>query len=306
VSDGVLTFPLLSRRRGLGNWGLVRASTRRGGGYEIASSRPYQRGDTVRSIDWKASARISSARETDDFIVREHFAEEVPRVVVVVDRRPEMSLYPEALPWLHKPAAVAAAGEMILDSAAEALGLVGYLDIPDPQSARWLRPGGSTQARQIRGYLGAATGGAAPRDNLGTCLRSLVRLRRHLPVGSFVFVLSDLLAPPPPSTWQMVASLGWDVVPVIVQDPRWEQSFPAASGVALPVTDANGNFELVRLRRGEAAQRRADNQRRLATLQRDLTERDVDPVLLSSAEPGAIHAAFLQWHDRRLLRMGRR
>jgi uncharacterized protein (DUF58 family) len=306
VSDAVLTFPLLSRRRGLGNWGLVRASTRRGGGYEIASSRPYQRGDSVRSIDWKASARISSARETDDFIVREHFAEEVPRVVVVVDRRPEMSLYPEALPWLHKPAAVAAAGAMILDSAAEALGLVGYLDIPDPQSARWLRPGGSAQARQIRSYLGAATGGAAPRENLGTCLRSLVRLRRHLPVGSFVFVLSDFLVPPPQSTWQMVASLGWDVVPVIVQDPRWEQSFPAASGVALPVTDASGGFELVRLRRGEAAQRRAENQSRLATLQRDLAERDVDPVLVSNADSGAIHSAFLQWHERRILRMGRR
>jgi uncharacterized protein (DUF58 family) len=306
VSDAVLTFPLLSRRRGLGNWGLVRASTRRGGGYEIASSRPYQRGDTVRSIDWKASARISSARETDDFIVREHFAEEVPRVVVVVDRRPEMSLYPEALPWLHKPAAVAAAGAMILDSTAEALGLVGYLDIPDAASARWLPPGGSTQARRIRGYVDAAGGGTAPEDSLGTSLRSLVRLRRHLPVGSFVFVLSDFLAPPPTSTWQMMASLGWDAVPVIVQDPRWEQSFPAASGVALPVTGAAGGFDLVRLRRGEAAQRRTENERRLATLQRDLAERDLDPVLLSSAEPEAVHTAFLRWHERRLLRMGRR
>ena len=28
---------------------------------------------------------------------------------------------------------------------------------------------------------------------------------------------------------------GWDVVPVIIQDPRWEQSFPRAAGMALPV-----------------------------------------------------------------------
>lgn len=306
MSDAVLTFPLLSRRRGVGNWGLVRASTRRGGGYEIASSRPYQRGDSVRAIDWKASARISSARETDEFIVREHFAEEVPRVVVVVDRRPEMSLYPEGLPWLNKPAAVLAAGGLILDSAAAALGLVGYMDIPDVRHARWLPPGGSEQARRIRGYLRAASRGAAPRENVGTCLRSLVRLRRHLPVGSFVFVLSDFLAPPPPPMWQMVSSLGWDVVPVIVQDPRWEQSFPAASGVALPVTDASGGFELVRLRRREAAARRLDHERRLAVLQSDLAARELDSVLLSSADPGAIHSGFLQWHERRMLRLGRR
>jgi uncharacterized protein (DUF58 family) len=306
VSDAVLTFPLLSRRRGVGNWGLVRASTRRGGGYEIASSRPYQRGDSVRAIDWKASARISSARETDEFIVREHFAEEVPRVVVVVDRRPEMSLYPDGLPWLNKPAAVLAAGGLILVSAAAALGLVGYMDIPDVRRARWLPPGGSEQARRIRGYLGAASHGAAPRENVGTCLRSLVRLRRHLPVGSFVFVLSDFLAPPPPAMWEMVSSLGWDVVPVIVQDPRWEQSFPAAAGVALPVTDANGGFELVRLRRREAAARRLEHERRLAALQSDLAAGAVDSVLLSSAAPRVIHSAFLQWHERRMLRLGRR
>lgn len=306
MSDAVLTFPLLSRRRGLGNWGLVRASTRRGGGYEIASSRPYQRGDSVRAIDWKASARISSARETDEFIVREYFAEEVPRVVVVVDRRPEMSLYPDGLPWLNKPAAVLAAGGLILDSAAAALGLVGYMDIPDVRRARWLPPGGSEQARRIRGYLGAASHGAAPRENVGTCLRSLVRLRRHLPVGSFVFVLSDFLAPPPPAMWEMVSSLGWDVVPVIVQDPRWEQSFPAAAGVALPVTDANGGFELVRLRRREAAARRLEHERRLAALQSDLAAGAVDSVLLSSAAPRVIHSAFLQWHERRMLRLGRR
>jgi uncharacterized protein (DUF58 family) len=306
VTDAVPTFPLLSRRRGIGNWGLVRASTRRGGGYEIASSRPYQRGDTVRSIDWKASARISSARETDEFIVREHFAEEVPRVVVVVDRRPEMSLYPEELPWLHKPAAVLAAGGLILDSTESALGLAGYIDVPDARHVRWLPPGGTAQARRIRGYLGATRQGSAPGDNLSTGLRSLVRLRRHLPVGSFVFVLSDFLAPLPPRVWQMVSSLGWDVVPVIVQDPRWEQSFPAASGVALPVVDAQGGFELVRLRRREALARRAQNRARLAALQSDLSALELEPVLLSSADPGAIHSAFLQWHERRLVRLGRR
>ena len=51
-----------------------------------------------------------SARLSDDFIVREHFSEESPRVVLVVDRRPSMSLYPIEFPWLHKPAVVSTAG----------------------------------------------------------------------------------------------------------------------------------------------------------------------------------------------------
>ena len=86
-------------RRGGG----TQTSPFRGGGYEIASSRPYRPGDSVRAIDWKASARMSSARWTDDFVVREHFSEDPPRVVVFADRRPAMSLYPADLPWLHKP-----------------------------------------------------------------------------------------------------------------------------------------------------------------------------------------------------------
>jgi hypothetical protein len=195
---------------------------------------------------------------------------------------------------------------LILDSTESALGLAGYVDVPESRRVRWLRPGGAAQARRIRGYLGAAGQGAAPRDNVSTGLRSLIRLRRHLPVGSFVFVLSDFLAPPSPRVWQMVASLGWDVVPVIVQDPRWEQSFPAASGVALPVVDAQGGFELVRLRRREAAERREANRARLAALQRDLAAFELESVLLSSADPAAIHSAFLQWHERRMVRLGRR
>jgi uncharacterized protein (DUF58 family) len=68
------SFPLLSRRRGTGLIGGTRRSVHRGGGFEIVSSRPYRRGDNVRAIDWKASARMSSARLSDEFIVREHFA----------------------------------------------------------------------------------------------------------------------------------------------------------------------------------------------------------------------------------------
>ncbi len=89
-----LTFPLVPRRRLIGlAFGAV-TSVRRGTGSDVASSRPYQPGDDVDTIDWAASARLSSARGTDEFIVRERYAEEAPRVVIVADRRPAMSLYP--------------------------------------------------------------------------------------------------------------------------------------------------------------------------------------------------------------------
>ena len=134
------TFPLLSARRGIGLTGGSRRSVHRGVGFEVASSRPYRRGDSMRTIDWKASARLASARDADEFIVREHFADDRLRAVVVVDRRPEMALYPPELPWLHKPAAVAAAGQMIADSAIASQGLPGYLDVTVPGAPRWLPP----------------------------------------------------------------------------------------------------------------------------------------------------------------------
>ncbi len=67
-------------------------SQRRGQGSDVAGSRPYQPGDDVKRIDWNASARLSLARGSDEFIVREHYAEEAPRVVVLCDRRPTMGV----------------------------------------------------------------------------------------------------------------------------------------------------------------------------------------------------------------------
>ena len=57
-------------------------------------------------IDWKLSARLSSIRGDAEFLVREDFADEAPRAVFVGDRAPSMSLYPDDLPWLSKPAAL--------------------------------------------------------------------------------------------------------------------------------------------------------------------------------------------------------
>ena len=112
-----LTFPLVPRWRPVGSaFGRLRAA-RRGIGSSVAGTRPYRPGDDPSLIDWKLSARLSSLRGEADFVVREDFADEAPRLVVLADRSPSMSLYPAELPWLSKPA-----GRMAASSALRHIG----------------------------------------------------------------------------------------------------------------------------------------------------------------------------------------
>ena len=37
--------------------------------------------------------------------------------------------------------------------------------------------------------------------------------------------------------WRRLRALRWDVTPVVVQDPTWEQSFRYVGGVLLPLGD---------------------------------------------------------------------
>jgi uncharacterized protein (DUF58 family) len=88
VDAAELSFPLVPRWRPVGSaFGRLRA-TRRGIGSSVATTRPYLPGDDPGLIDWKLSARLSSIRGEAEFVVREDFADEAPRAVVVVDRRP--------------------------------------------------------------------------------------------------------------------------------------------------------------------------------------------------------------------------
>ena len=102
TARGDLVFPLVPARKGGALDVAGSPSRRRGSGAEIASSRPYRRGDARRLIDWAASARLSTARGTDEFVVRDHFAEDAVRIVIVVDQSPSMALFPDWLPWLDK------------------------------------------------------------------------------------------------------------------------------------------------------------------------------------------------------------
>jgi hypothetical protein len=304
-------IPLYPRRRLLGTTSGGATSIRRGGRADVASSRPYRPGDHFRTIDWKGSARLSSARQRDDFIVRERFAEEIPAVVIVVDRRPEMALYPAELPWLRKPLAVHAAARLLVASALNQRSLVAYLDYathPGETTAGtpfWEAP--RAQANVWRSGLRErleqhlAHPFDAPEDNVAQALAFLGGLRGTVPIGSFVFVLSDFIQPTAPEFWGQSVDHGWDVVPVIVQDPVWEQSFPRIDGVAMSLADARGSgARVVRLEAREVERRRSFNEARLERLQRDFVRLGLEPVVIGDDTDEAIHSTLLDWANARV------
>ena len=299
---GDLVFPLIpSRKRGALDVA-GSPSRRRGAGTEIASSRPYRRGDAVRLVDWAASARLSTARGTDEFVVRDHFAEDAVRIVVVADRSRSMALFPDWLPWLDKQAAVREAGRMIVASGAATNALIGFAAV-DGRDAQVVPPRRDrSQWRAIEQLL--ATGETnGPPDSLDRALELLSRAARTVPPGTFVFVLSDFLPPPSAARLTDALAAGWDVVPVVVQDPVWERSFPDVSGVTLPLADPeHGTPSLVRLSRREAHDRRALNEDRAARLDDALRELELDPVTVTSSDRAAVHGAFLAWAEGRRTR----
>ncbi len=300
-----LTFPLVPRRRLIGLFFGGLQSARRGVGSDVAGSRPYNPGDDVDLIDWAASARVSSARGTDEFVVRQTYADEAPRVVVLCDRRPEMRLHEPPLPWLSKATAMRNAVELISESAARSRGFIGYLDYAGGEPF-WRPPQSERELWQIRDRHLAWPEFAAPEDNLELAFDHLAHHRVSLPPGSFLFVVSDFLAPPSDAAWIRALGHLWDVVPVVIQDPVWEQSFPDVAGLAVPFRDpTSGRLTEIRLTRKEARERREANEARFAALLESFVGLDVEPVLISTSDPEAILSAFLDWGEQRIVRRGR-
>lgn len=292
-AEAARPFPLVPRRHFAGVQLGERRSPVRGQGNEVAGSRAYRPGDRVTTIDWGASARLSAARGADEFVVREHFAEQAPRVALVCDRRPAMALYPSPFPWLDKGAAASRAAELIAASVGAARGDLAYVD-----HELWLPPAVPGRVDAARRRLAAVTDG--PPDGVRRALETLCRHRGLFPPGSFVFVVSDFLEPPPARTWMRLRASHWDVTPVVVQDPTWEQSFPDAGGVVLPLADAaTGAPRDVLLGRGEARALARAHEDRLARALEGFRRIGCDPILLGSAEPERVTATFHRWAERR-------
>jgi uncharacterized protein (DUF58 family) len=293
-------FPLVPRRRVIGlAFGGVR-SARRGVGSDVASTREYRPGDDVAWMDWAASARLSAARGTDEFIVRERFADEAPRVVVLADRRPSMSIEASPMRRLDKPRAIVTAVDLIGQSAIAARSLTGYLDYAEGD-AFWRAP--RSEARAEPGSTDRTF--QAPEDTVSQGLEFLGEHRRDLPTQAFVFVLSDFLVPPDLRVWQRALEHRWELVPVVIQDPVWERSFPAVGGITVPYADpATGRVYPVYLTRKEAAALRAQHEARWDGLVRDFRSLGCEPVAVHSHDLGDTLGAFLRWADLRQMWRG--
>jgi len=295
VRQPQLIFPLKPKRRLVGlAYGAIH-SARRGTGSDVAGSRPYRRGDDVKAIDWPASAKLSRARGLDEFVVREHYADEAPRIVVHCDRRPSMSLYPSGWPWLEKPRAIDAILRLIGASARAVQGYTGYLDHGSGEPL-WQPP----QRRPALAELESDRPFRAPPDALERGLEELIRHRRDVPPGTFVFVVSDFLDALPRALWLRVLARRWDVIPVVLQDPVWEQSFPDVGGIVVPFADPmTGKTSHLELTRAETTERRRLHEQRRADLLHTFRGFDLEPVLVETSEARTVFDAFLRWADRR-------
>ena len=294
------TFPLVPRRRVIGlAFGGVR-SARRGTGSDVAGSREYRPGDDVAWIDWAASARLSAARADDEFIVRELFADEAPRVVVLADRRPSMGICASALRPLDKPRALLGVLDLIGESARIARSLTGYLDYAYGEPY-WRPP--RTERHAERGAFDRPF--AAPEATISLGLEHLGEHRRDLPTQAFVFVVSDFSVAPDERVWVRALEHRWELVPVVLRDPVWEASFPDVGGITVAYADpASGAVVPVYLSRGEARRLREENEQRAERLTQVFRSLGTEPVLIESHDPSDLLASFLRWADLRLLARG--
>jgi len=213
-----------------------------------------------------------------------------------------MSFFSSPLPWLDKPRAAREIAELLMRSAVGAGGFVGYLDHADG-TPYWEPPRGGRRPREVMGRRFTEAPFTAPPDSLERALDHLAEHRRVVTSGAFVFMLSDFLPPPSDETWLQVLEHRWDLVPVVIQDPTWEQSYPNVPGIALPLRDPRtGRVAPVRLTAREVRERREANERRYAGLLDVFRGLDLDPVLVSSSEPGEILSSFLGWSEGRRTR----
>jgi uncharacterized protein (DUF58 family) len=291
-------FRFIPRRRIIGMGSGALASARRGRGPDIIGARPYHPGDDMRAIDWAASARLSSARAADEFIVRESWAEDSPIVVAVVDSSPGMALYPSLLPWLGKGRAAQVALELISEAVASSRGSLGLVDYVEG-ATRWVPP--RTGRDVWRVLERAEIEWSAPANALDRSLELLHEHRRTLPSGTFVFVLSDFLSPVPLERWTALLERGWDLVPVVIQDPIWERSFPDVSDIVVPFADpSSGRVQYVRLGRTEVERRREENERRFAEIVDTFRVQGVEPVVIDAEDTGAVLRELSSWTGSRL------
>jgi hypothetical protein len=211
-----------------------------------------------------------------------------------------MSLTASALRTLDKPRAILTALELIGASAMAARSLTGYLDYAEG-GPFWRPP--RTEQRADAGTF--ERGFDAPDDTVTLGLEFLGEHRRDLPTQAFVFVLSDFTVAPDARTWERALEHRWEIVPVVIQDPVWERTFPDVGGITIPYADpARRGVVPVHLTRREATELRDAHERRWEHLARTFRSLGIEPVGLHAHDTAAVLASFLRWADLRQMWRG--
>ena len=219
-------FPLV-RDAGCSGSRSAPSSLRRGRGpFDIAGSRPYAPGDQSDRSTGSRRHEIRDCACQRRFVVLERYSRSRPARSSWSTAGPAWRCGDDT-PWLSKPRAVAAVVELVEASARAARGLLGYVDRASAADGVgfWRAPRPVSRRRGARARAHCAV------RCLGVVTRRRDRRPRRAPPRS---ARRQLRVPPlglpsrrrrrrrgPP---RCRAAGSW--VPVVVQDPLWEQDFP--------------------------------------------------------------------------------
>jgi hypothetical protein len=94
-------------------------------------------------------------------------------------------------------------------------------------------------------------------------------------------------------------------VPVIIQDPLWERTFPDVGGISVPYSDpARGGVSPIYVTRREAAALRREHEQRYDALIRGFRSLGLESVGVDTHDLGDMLGAFLRWADLRMMWRG--
>lgn len=161
---------------------------RQGHSLEFREYRAYQRGDDIRTVDWRASARLP---RRSDLLVRSFEAEQKLTLAVVLDNRPDMRL-PAAMPkLLYGLWALRALCALALDQGDEVV-LARLFAGQAPAIVTLRGAPGQAQARAWAEAIWHEAGDAAtPAPQPG--FADLTQLARRLRPAGAVIIISDML-----------------------------------------------------------------------------------------------------------------
>ena len=193
----------------------------RGRGLEFAELQPYNPGDDVRSIDWKATARLRTP------VVRRYVEEREQTVLILVDVSGSMGYAASGPSVRDRAVEIAGVLGLAASAANDVVGVAAFatdvvLAVPPAK-------GSSHVLRMLHDLL---TLQAAGRTELARALRYAGRVMRKRGV---VIVISDYVATHPDHVWEpALAQLSrrHDVVAVCLRDAR-ETRLAAPAGGAI-------------------------------------------------------------------------